>query len=327
MGMWNATCGLSQLPIRGGDRVVALFLRSQRGRLPWEDVCEVTNLYYPVTLPFTGVANAYGALACADEDWNTKIIADAFDRAVEEKEYKLGAFSKEAYKDKTEHSSHFLRVVTAVERGSVGVKLLIPEGVPKTHKRHYTEPRGLMLFMAHEGVWKSMQQINPPLNKYTQQYIQEAEATLDRSYTHFSKLKSTSEDLADALGETYMDLYSTLYANLGLYSSGPLSIYKALFGIDSLPKNQRVEGKASLFFTGSASPESFPAFKACILELATVSRALVTLRRGWAPQFGKGSQCEFWRVHRALHEAVIKQIDIKIAEDKANGCDYEEEEG
>lgn len=57
MGSWNKTCGLSNLPIRCGDRVY-VFVLEQNDEI--DSHCYATHLYSPLLLPFESTYNDYG---------------------------------------------------------------------------------------------------------------------------------------------------------------------------------------------------------------------------------------------------------------------------
>lgn len=57
MGCWNKTCGLTNLPIRSGERTYVFILERQK---QIDDHCYATHLYRPLLLPFESTYNDYG---------------------------------------------------------------------------------------------------------------------------------------------------------------------------------------------------------------------------------------------------------------------------
>lgn len=63
MGCYNGTCGLTNLPIRNGDKIVLFIMRfhARRGE-GGGGIVYPTDLYSPVTLPLYGEYNDYGGI-------------------------------------------------------------------------------------------------------------------------------------------------------------------------------------------------------------------------------------------------------------------------
>ena len=80
MGCWNATCGVSQLPICSGNTVKAFLLLQSRFRK--ETLGSGTNYpmdyFSPFFLPVTANYDDYGSVGDIKEDWNSTFILETF---------------------------------------------------------------------------------------------------------------------------------------------------------------------------------------------------------------------------------------------------------
>lgn len=76
MGVWNATCAISHLPIQEGEACRVLFLaeaiRSHRGSAGFHDTEEI---WKPVTLPIRGTYDNYGGVVDLEPAWYLDVVA------------------------------------------------------------------------------------------------------------------------------------------------------------------------------------------------------------------------------------------------------------
>lgn len=81
MGCWNATCGLSRLPIFAGESVIGLLIAgvgyTGRGGSAGA-FCYPTDKYASVSLPLFGSYNDYGSIEDIKETDSSKILAKQF---------------------------------------------------------------------------------------------------------------------------------------------------------------------------------------------------------------------------------------------------------
>lgn len=88
MGCWNGTCGISNLPIKSGEKI-ALFVieRNKYAETNSGGFCYATDQYSPVTIPILGEYNDYGGIENISS--NEKLIFDhllSFGFSTDEKE-------------------------------------------------------------------------------------------------------------------------------------------------------------------------------------------------------------------------------------------------
>lgn len=83
MGCWNGTCGISNLPIMAGDRIVLFVCKRNK------NMSNVTTVYYsddmskPIYLPIRGEYNDYGSIENIDNSNVNKILVDVINKQYE----------------------------------------------------------------------------------------------------------------------------------------------------------------------------------------------------------------------------------------------------
>jgi len=135
MGCWNATCGLSQLPIHHGDHVVGFLLEGRgnsgrnEGHLGAGGYCYSTDLFAPLFIPVFGKYDDYGSI---EDIKGSKILVDFFNK---EKTFKLVPDRGDEAVKKPETAKEFIRYV---ERGQYGIlkdNTMISHGLEQALKR------------------------------------------------------------------------------------------------------------------------------------------------------------------------------------------------
>ena len=75
MGCWRATCGLSNLPIKENDEVVAFLLKeTSLGNLRGGQFCSINDLFMPISAPIIGKYDGYGCLKNINEKYKDLIL-------------------------------------------------------------------------------------------------------------------------------------------------------------------------------------------------------------------------------------------------------------
>ena len=105
MGSYNGTCGISQLPILSGDRVVLLFLKHQKyAEIGMGGFCYSTNQYKPLCPVIHGRYDDYGSIEEIEDNIVSQTIFDMFIKnwgiefTLNEKEIDRGKHFKEPIK-------------------------------------------------------------------------------------------------------------------------------------------------------------------------------------------------------------------------------------
>jgi len=118
MGSWNATCGISQLPILAGEKIRVFVLKPvlHRERSP-NMMCYPTDNYRTLGIPFIAEYNDYGSVTNIEENYNTKIIHDELSKLAvlpKDKPFTIGdavAYIKEPSHDDDQYHSNYFEVV------------------------------------------------------------------------------------------------------------------------------------------------------------------------------------------------------------------------
>lgn len=66
MGCWNETCGISQMPITRGERIVLFPLRKNNKKFYGGGFSNSTDMYTPISIPIKGEYNEYGGIVNVD---------------------------------------------------------------------------------------------------------------------------------------------------------------------------------------------------------------------------------------------------------------------
>lgn len=75
MGCWRATCGLSNLPIKENDKVVAFLLKEKSlGDLRGGQFCNVNDLFTPISVPIFGRYDGYGCIKDIESKYSDLIL-------------------------------------------------------------------------------------------------------------------------------------------------------------------------------------------------------------------------------------------------------------
>lgn len=79
MGSFHGTCGLSQTPIKGGEKAVLFFLKYQGYSQPGGGgFCYSTDQYAPIAPSIRGVYNDYGSLENIDQNTTSQLVLEFF---------------------------------------------------------------------------------------------------------------------------------------------------------------------------------------------------------------------------------------------------------
>ena len=75
MGCWKATCGLSNLPIKENDKVVAFLLKEKSlGDLRGGQFANINDLFTPISAPIIGRYDGYGCIKDIEKKYKDLIL-------------------------------------------------------------------------------------------------------------------------------------------------------------------------------------------------------------------------------------------------------------
>lgn len=119
MGCWNGTCGITNLPIRAGEKVVFLLI-ALRANNEANTYCYSTGWGYPVSLPIRAVYNDYGGVEDIANNAVSNILAktrsNLFKTAMTERGITMPKYNKDQLpEDKMELENWLNDVVNSDE--------------------------------------------------------------------------------------------------------------------------------------------------------------------------------------------------------------------
>lgn len=312
MGSWNGTCGISHLPIRCGDEIVALLI----GRFSYEDspdysgYCYVNGMYQPLTLPIYCTYDDYGGISNVENPYVLELIRDNF--KLDPQVNVVSWINDEVERDKVTIQHQYLD-----KKVEVGV------GLWMVHRKIFEK------FQNRSGVWWTK---NIPLIDVLKQDaqlvledIRDPKSSYNKEIKKYSRiLKQDKEDvlydfLYSARTESFRktldyDNYFLMGLQFGTGYSGTGFITKEFFN-----------NAQKLFVHLAKSNEDNNKLERLIADVigATCLNAeMSNLRMGYMPQSGKGSQSEEYNSYIALMKTIAEIITDVELDRKENDIDF-----
>ena len=299
MGCWNGTCGVSNLPIHHGDKVMALIIKvplpkkidNQSG------ACYANEFAAPVTLAFEGVYNDYGMV----EKIKTNLITDSIikDFGVtdlykllknieRDEQYSSDPYSKNAAYGLWMCHKHVWDVLTRDPE--------LKSGWEKTHPYHY--------YLDAFKEWYELTKKYEPVEKA---YF------LDLKDRVKNKEENIDETMKREVVRHYFDLKNAIEQNSfnECTGAGHGSSRIDVGGIADVLQGMIESGK------DSNDPEIMTVVNA-MCELKAMHIAMENLRKIWFPQSGKGSQSNAYAWHKKLIDcsvAIMEDYGERVNED------------
>ena len=309
MGCWHGTCGVSNLPIHHGDKVMTLVIKVPLPRKieNQSGACYANEFAAPVTLAFEAEYDDYGLVENVKENIITEKIKEIFKRE-----------GLESLKD----------ILRKIERDEYYVE----EG--------HGEGTAFGLWMCHKHVWDSLTK-DPELRsgwreEHPYYHFREAfgewfdlvkayKVAEDAYFEDIRKGRPANETPADTIKrepcKSYFDLKHKIEQNpfndcTGAgYGSGRVAVRK--YG--EMLKDLIAEGRAK-------DDADVVALVDAMCELKAMHIAMESLRKIWFPQSGKGSQSSPYGWYKKLWDAserVVKQYDKVLCEENVMDDDHD----
>lgn len=283
MGCWNETCGLSHLPITGGDDVLVFILAENvhRDRRSSGGFCYPIDLWQPICLPFQGKYNDYGTigpLTSAPTHWEvTEEVLKDWLLTGPDGPFKVSPLAEDAF--------------DPIERGTItGSRLGYKHGI------------GHML--VRQDVWQSVLGLKPTHLFY---------GALSREAAHNDVeefIRFAQETLPKTLGDLEEQARWNLKINRHFEDRDRTSssfFWSVFLPSEVSPGFSRYRSiLLDRVSQGNVSLETMRSVLGEIADVSYVSRMMLLLRRFWSPQSGKGSQDTQWGLHQVFSEQVAK---------------------
>jgi hypothetical protein len=303
MGCWNETCGITQLPIKAGDKVRLFVLVSQssyRGEAGG-GTCYPTDLWTPLGIPVQGEYDDYGSIENFKEGLDTKALLSRIKEnwIPFEREYE-----KVPPLDKMDLGS----ALHWIERGYAKQKVIGKE-------------QSLGAMMVLEEVYQAMISYDFVTAHHTK-----------NGYVYLPY----SEILKRDMEEWYQDTYQT-YKDLEGIDDDPVSQMQALLnmarsdrffgymdsGLKEYSKELTDLAKDGKKFTDKKVQK----LAQSVIEMKRFSSALMAARKMWVPQSGKGSQDENLDIHKVIAKTVDDIITQREQHNLSDGGSLPDENG
>jgi vacuolar-type H+-ATPase subunit F/Vma7 len=288
---WNGTCGVTQMPIRYGDRVVLVFLLENKFKdHGGSGFCYSDNQYYPITIPIFGEYNDYGAIENIGRK-NKSIVFNHLIELIDNK--KLIIKQDEEKREKPEDYEELFDIIHDGNLiGSDGVAL------------------GFMLI--HENVYKMLveemynRQSNYKYWNYGTELKYFAEKYLEKAKEEMQQYKNKINNpiFVKVCDEDYDYDYDDAFT---MQFSG----FRKIFLRHYMRVLRKTQSKSLM--------ESLVYFSLFI-------DAMEFGRKMWTPQCGAGSQSEDYGIHQTIAKCIDEQIKRVRREYKNDNNDCTDEE-
>lgn len=300
MGCWCETDGVTQMPIRHGDKI-RVFVLAHQGAPKGGGQCYSNEVWAPIGPPIQGTYDDYGGVEKIVKSPDNKLVLEKIKSnwvPFEDKYDKVPSISK----------MNLEEVLSFIERDNAKLKNYKGEEVPY----------GIM--MVHEEVYQAMLSFNPiEAHHYWDDkgwaYMPQNDSLKIEVFDWYTRISKRFQSLVGVetrLTELIMDMSdSRLFAD---YRESAHKMYKKPL-LDMITKGIPI-----------TDPEVQRMLTVC-LEQLKFSRSMSAARKQWQPQSGKGSQQNETDIYRLLAKTTLAMADAWQKEDEKDGCSPVDAEG
>lgn len=347
MGSWNETCGLSNLPISPGEKVVFLMLTKN----PHEDHvgrsgCYHTDFFFVRSIPLYGVYDDYGKVAIdSGQDAAIDLIKQGFALDLISQpadKYRHGPISMDTWTiDEVQDWLHEGKV--RIDRNTLGRKsdeemakitasLALKSDDPGTAKqsketkkilaeRQKVVPSPIYKLIIRRDVWDAFLTITCE-SWYGKYSLAEYKAGADAVLARYAEKLNSPPDEFDSLTKHRSIRSMLLLSDVGSKSDNPfVSRFFSVGGGGDPPfevsNKWYCEKLSDRMFDRTVTIEEVRDIFYKLCELAQVEHIMAKTRRAWQPTTGMGSQSEeyelalevFTELARVTEAAILKGIE------------------
>lgn len=271
MGSWNATCGVSNLPILEEDKVLIFILEGKHNNmaLAGDGICESDTLYDPI-LPLVASYCDYGRFKIISNE-NEKIMFDYIRAQFKRERY---ICSKEGFNINNVNSMN--DIVELIKDGYIEKRIGFSERVP------------IGYMVVHQDVYNNLMSLFILEEEYSFERNR-----INRSYDYtIQEAKEREENLRECLaGSSQEDIRRRL--ELSLEYAIDFSYVKNLKDLIKKIYLKEIDEK----------------IKEEIIRLAYFKNIMSSLRKMWIPQSGCGSQSSYNSLYVKLSDVIIKKCN------------------
>lgn len=296
MGCWNATCGVSHLPILAGDPVVTWAIVVEKAR-PFKQYIGGGYSYSneaarPLGIPIFGRYNDYGGIEHIELNEAEQAFYSHFLKLLE-------PVALVRPEDNTEKTVDLVNRLKGDEIDFQNVLLkgdietFFNEAVERSDlfltKTSVSNAQSLCIFHVHKQIYEDV--VKAVLDSWTEDW--------DIDTEKLSKIKT--HDKFKKLADEYISMYSTKKTAVSRAIFSELNHALSNFWSPDLVTN-------SLLQEVDPMPSSRDQVLNILVNLMAFNQALSDLRISWTPNCGAGSQSYELNLHQALNKSVGSQI-------------------
>lgn len=349
MGCWNETCGITQMPIEGGDPV-RLFLLVQESYQRSKEDCAMhysTDLWKPFGLPLKGIYDEYGRIEDIEEDVMSDFLLESLREMVIEVPNRMGEVFKREELDWATAidflTDEGLRVTDPFDVANVTKKLrkilakakeLVPDlpdngwssersDMAKQQKQMIEDdPKVVTMYhmMVHEDVYQAILNYKVPAEHFSSWSggdIREAMRTGAKKY--IAQVREEQAELAKMSEKerARFILSARLSRSDFSFDNRFVSIANHLdgsFGSGSYLKKY-LDFVEKQIVEGAADDDSkIQALTEQFVGFAAFSQSMTLMRKLWMPQTGKGGQDREFAMYKYLGQVITDFSGKKMKE-------------
>jgi hypothetical protein len=356
MGCWNETCGITQMPIEGGDPVrLFLLVESEHYHSESGIMHYSTDLWKPFGLPLKGTYDEYGRIENIEQDVLSDILLESLKEMIVEVPTRMGdVFKREELNWETAiefltdeglkvtdpfHYSHITKRLNAILAKFKAEFPDLPDNgwssersklADEQKKEVEEDPSVVRVYhmMVHEEVYQSFMKYKVPAERFSSWTGGNLrEVLLADAQKYVSQIR---EELKETAGMSELDKFKHDGFTKSMRRFDTQNRFVSLtnhlngnYGSGShLGKyldfiEKRVEAGA-----GDDDPQ-IKLLTDQFIQFAMFSQSMTLLRKLWMPQTGKGGQDREYALYKYLGQVITDFSDKKI---KAWEAEYGEEE-
>jgi hypothetical protein len=347
MGCWNETCGLTQMPICGGDPVRMFLIVENAYPRGSRDVCISygTELWRPFGLPLKGTYDEYGRLENIEEDCMSNFLLESLREMVVEVPNRMGdVFKREELDWPTAIdfiADEGLRVTDPFDVANITKKLdkilaEVREKVPNLPDNGWSiersdmakeqkkvvedDPRVVTMYhmMVHEDVYQAVLNYKVPAERFSSWTDGDIKETMRQGAKDY--IAQVRQDLADMAKMSEAEkakfafrlrlsreMYNNRFVSITNHLDGSYGSGSYLRKYLDFVEKRITEGAADDDPQIQALTEQFVGF-------AAFSQTMTLMRKLWMPQTGKGGQDREYVMHKYMGQVIADFSEKKIKE-------------
>lgn len=357
MGCWNETCGITQMPIEGGDKV-RMFLIVETEH--WHDggvLHYSTDLWKPFGLPLKGTYDEYGGIENIEEDALSDLLLESLKDIIVEVPNRMGNIFKREDLDWntaiTFLTDEGLRVTDPHHISFIDQKLndllkSIKEKFPDLPDNGWSIERSdlakqqkevvhndkhivrMYHMMIHEDVYQALVNYKVPAVRFSSWTDGNLRAELELGAQQY--ISEIREDITETSKLSELDAMNyrfrksmrrfdtqNRFVSATNHLSGNYGSGRYLTKYLDFVEKRIAEGAS----------DDDPAIKKLtdqFIDFVCFSQAMCMLRKMWAPQCGKGGQDREFVLHKYLGETIAAFSEKKMKAWDEEYLDDEDEE-